>query len=183
MGSQVAAGRARGCPPPRALQPVRRLPMRHLKKSSLLGITVVEVLIASVLLAFVVLGSLAAISHSLNLTNHARLVTISSQVLQSAVEDLRLRNHTAIAAHATQAQPVDLTGTISSELLASSFTAGSGMTLQARFTNLQAPGANQLGLVSVEFTVTWTEQGAVFRRSARTFFGEKGLSDYIYVGF
>lgn len=157
--------------------------MRHLKKSPLSGITIVEVLIASVLLAFVVLGSLAAISHSLNLTNHARLVTISSQVLQSAVEDLRLRNHTVIASYAAQTQPVDLTGTISSELLASSFTAGSGMTLHARFAHVHAPSATQLGLVSVEFTVTWTEQGTVFRRSSRTFFGEKGLSDYIYVGF
>jgi Tfp pilus assembly protein PilV len=157
--------------------------MRHPKKISRAGMTVVEVLIASVLLAFVVLGSLAAISHSLALTNHARLVTISSQVLQSAVEDLRLRNYTTIAAYAAQSQPVNLTGTISSELLSSSFTATSGMTLQANFTTLRASGAGQLGLVAVEFTVTWTEQGAAFRRSARTYFGEKGLSDYIYVGF
>lgn len=157
--------------------------MRHLKNPPLSGITVVEVLIASTLLAFVVLGSLAAISHSLNLAHHARLVTISSQVLQSAVEDLRLRNFTTIAAYAAQPQPVNLTGTISSEMLASSFTATSGMTLHASFGTVRASGAGQLGLVAVEFTVTWTEQGAVFRRSARTLFGEKGLSDYIYVGF
>jgi Tfp pilus assembly protein PilV len=157
--------------------------MRHPKKIPCSGMTVVEVLIASVLLAFVVLGSLAAISHSLALTNHARLVTISSQVLQSAVEDLRLRNYTTIAAYAAQSQPVNLTGTISSELLSSSFTATSGMTLQAAFTTVRASTGSQLGLVDVEFTVTWTEQGAVFRRTARTYFGEKGLSDYIYVGF
>ncbi len=157
--------------------------MRHPKKIRSAGMTVVEVLIASVLLAFVVLGSLAAISHSLALTNHARLVTISGQVLQSAVEDLRLRNYTTIAAYAAQSQPVNLTGTISSELLSSSFTATSNMTLQANFTTVRASGAGQLGFVAVEFTVTWTEQGAVFRRSARTSFGEKGLSDYLYVGF
>jgi len=31
--------------------------------------------------------------------------------------------------------------------------------------------------------VTWTEQGSNFSRSLATYFSEKGLSDYYYVGW
>ncbi|MBI2514149.1 MAG: hypothetical protein HYV96_19425 [Opitutae bacterium] len=145
------------------------------------GATIVEVVIAATLLSFIILGALAAISRGMTLMNHARMITLSSQVLQSAVEDLRLKNYAVIGNYAAATQPVDFTSTITSELLSSSFTRT--MTLQARFTTLQASTATQLGLVSVELTVSWQEGTVPFSRTSRTYFSEKGLSDYIYVGF
>lgn len=147
------------------------------------GFTIAEVLIASALLGFVVLGSLAALSRGLALANHARMVTLSSQVLQSAIEDLRLQNYSVISGYAAQSQPVNFTPRIASELLANNFTATSGMSLSASFTTLYASSSTQLGLTSVALTVSWSEGGVGFTRSARTYFSEKGLSDYIYVGF
>lgn len=145
------------------------------------AITIAEVMIAATLLSFVVLGAIAAISRGMNLVNHARMITLSSQVLQSAVEDMRLKNYAQITAYAAQTQPIDLTSTITSELLSSEFT--STMALSARFTVAQASDATTLGLTRLEITVSWREGGLTFTRSARTSFSEKGLSDYIYVGF
>lgn len=145
------------------------------------GITIAEVMIAATLLSFVVLGAVAAISRGLKLVNHARMITLSSQVLQSAVEDLRLKNYAQIAAYAAQTQPVNFTPSITTELLNSDFTRT--MTLEARFTTVHPSSATELGLIALEITIGWNESGAPFARSARTSFSEKGLSDYIYVGF
>jgi Tfp pilus assembly protein PilV len=145
------------------------------------GATIMEVIIAATLLSFVVLGAIAAISRGMIATNHARMITLSSQVLQSSVEDLRLKNYAVIKAYAAQSQPVNFTSSITSELLSSNFT--STMQLSANFTTLHASTATQLGMIAVEVTISWQENGSTFTRSARTYFSEKGLSDYIYVGF
>lgn len=145
------------------------------------GATIAEVVIASTLLTFVILGALGSISRSLAMTSHARMVTLSSQVLQSAVEDLRLRNYSVIAGYAAQPQPVDFTSTITSEMLASGFT--SSMTLKATFTTVHPSSPTELGLIAVELNIAWRDGNVGFGRSARTSFSEKGLSDYIYVGF
>jgi hypothetical protein len=138
-------------------------------------------MIAATILSFVVLGAVAAISRGMKIVNHARMITLSSQVLQSAVEDLRLKNYAQIAAYAAQTQPVDLTSTITTELLTTEFT--NTMVLAARFTTVHASTPSEVGLISLDLSVTWREAGTPFTRSARTAFGEKGLSDYIYVGF
>lgn len=140
-----------------------------------------EVIIAATLLSFIVLGALAAISRGMNATNHARMITLSSQVLQSSIEDLRLKNYSVIRGYAAQTQPVNFTSTITSELLSSNFT--STMTLTANFTTMHASTSSQLGMIAVEVTLTWRENSSTFTRTARTYFSEKGLSDYIYVGF
>lgn len=140
-----------------------------------------EVLIAATLLSFVVLGAIGAISRGMSLTNHARMITLASQVIQSSVEDLRLKNYAVLGGYAAAAQPINLTPTINTELLSSEFT--STMSLQARFTTLHPSSPAELGLMSVEITLSWREGGVPFSRSARTYFSEKGLSDYIYVGF
>jgi hypothetical protein len=145
------------------------------------GATIMEVIIAATLLSFVVLGALAAISRGMIATNHARMITLSSQVLQSSVEDLRLKNYSVIKAYAAQPQPVNFTSSITSELLSSNFT--STMQLSANFSTLHASTTSQLGMIAVEVTISWQENGSTFTRSARTYFSEKGLSDYIYVGF
>jgi len=145
------------------------------------GATIIEVVIAATLLSFIILGALVAISRGMTMTHHARMITLSGQVLQSAIEDLRLQNYTVIAGYAAQSQPVDFTPSITTELLSSNFT--QSMSLEARFTTLHASTTTELGLIAAEITIHWTEAGVPFTRSARTSFSEKGLSDYIYVGF
>jgi Tfp pilus assembly protein PilV len=143
--------------------------------------TISEVLIAAVLLGFVVMSSLTALSQAYGFTRHARMVTLAGQIVQSAMEDLRLRNFNELKSYAVQSQPVDFASMLASERFASNFT--QGFTMTARFTTLVASASGQLGKISVTLNVSWVEHGSTFHRSITTYFGEKGLSDYFYVGW
>ena len=143
--------------------------------------TMAEVLIAAVLLGFVIMSSLTALSQSYGFTRHARMVTLASQIAQSVMEDLRLRNFNDLKTYAVQAQPVNFASTLASERFASNFT--TGFTLTGRFNTLVASSSSQLGKISVTLTVAWTENNIPYSRSLTTYFGEKGLSDYYYVGW
>lgn len=145
------------------------------------GMTMAEVLIAAVLLGFVIMAALTALTQSYSFTRHARMTTLSSQVIQSVMEDLRLRNYNDLKTYAAQVQPVNFASTLTSERFASNFTTGIGLT--GNFTTLVPSTSSQLGKIAVTLTVTWTEQGSAFSRSITTYFSEKGLSDYYYVGW
>ncbi len=143
--------------------------------------TMSEVLIAAVLLGFVIMSSLTALSQSYGFTRHARMVTLASQIAQSVMEDLRLRNFADLKNYAAQSQPVDFASTLASERFASAFT--TGFTLTGNFSTLVTSSATQLGKISVTLTVSWSENKVPFSRSLTTYFGEKGLTDYYYVGW
>jgi hypothetical protein len=134
-----------------------------------------------VLLGFVIMSSLTALSQAYGFTRHARMVTLAGQIVQSVMEDLRLRNYSELMAYAAQSQPVNFASTLASERFASNFT--TGFTLSGNFTTLVASATPQLGKISVMLTVSWTENGSNFSRSLATYFSEKGLSDYYYVGW
>jgi Tfp pilus assembly protein PilV len=145
------------------------------------AMTMAEVLIAAVLLGFVIMTSLTALSQAYGYTRHARMVTLAGQIVQSVMEDLRLRNFSEIKAYAAQSQPVDFASTLATERFSSSFT--TGITLSGSFTTLVPSTSAQLGKISVTLTINWTENGSSFHRKVTTYFGEKGLSDYYYVGW
>ncbi len=100
------------------------------------GMMISEVLVASVMLAFVVMTSLPALSQAYGFTRHARMVTLSGQIVQSVMEDLRLRNYNDLKAYAAQSQPVSFSSTLASERFSSSFT--TGFALSGNFTTLVA---------------------------------------------
>lgn len=143
--------------------------------------TMAEVLIAAVLLGFVVMTSLTALSQAYGFTHHARMITLASQVTQSVMEDLRLRNFSVLQNYATQSQPVNFNSMLSSERFSSSFT--SSFALSGTFSTLTASAAGTLGKIRVTLTVSWTENRVPFTRTVTTYFSEKGLSDYYYVGW
>ena len=143
--------------------------------------TMAEVMIAAVVLGFVIMSSLTALSQAYGYTRHARMVTLAGQVVQSVMEDLRLKNFSQIQAYAAQSQPVSFTTTLATEGFQSNFTAG--FAISGEFTTLVASSSPTLGKISARLTVTWTERDSSFTRSLITYFGEKGLSDYYYVGW
>ena len=143
--------------------------------------TITEVLIASVVLAFVIMTSLTALAQAYGFTRHARMVTLAGQIVNSVMEDLRLRNFAELKAYAAQAQPVSFTAALASERFTSNFT--QGFTLNGSFTSFTRPAGASYDRISVTLTVTWTERDATFTRKLITYFSEKGLSDYYYVGW
>lgn len=143
--------------------------------------TITEVLIASVVLGFVVMTSLTALAQAYGFTRHARMVTLAGQIVQSVMEDLRLRNFAELKAYAAQTQPVNFTSTLGGERFSSNFT--QGFTLSGTFTTFTRPAGTTYDRIAVSLTVTWFERDSVFTRKLVTYFGEKGLSDYYYVGW
>ena len=109
--------------------------------------TMAEVMIAAVLLGFVIMSSLTALSQAYAFTRHARMVTLASQVIQSVMEDLRLRNFNEIKTYAAQTQPVSFASTLASERFQSTFTTSFNLT--GEFTTLVASSSGQLGKISV----------------------------------
>lgn len=143
--------------------------------------TMAEVMIAAVLLGFVIMTSLTALSQAYGFTRHARMVTLAGQVVQSVMEDLRLRNFAELKAYAAQTQPVNFASTLASERFTSNFT--QGFTLTGNFTTLTRPSGATYDRISVTLTIGWTERDSTYTRTMITYFGEKGLSDYYYVGW
>jgi hypothetical protein len=127
------------------------------------------------------MSSLTALSQAYGYTRHARMVTLAGQVAQSVMEDLRLKNFSQIQAYAAQTQPVGFTTSISSEGFQSNFT--QSFAVSGQFTTLVASSSPTLGKISVQLTVSWTERTSTFQRRLITYFSEKGLSDYYYVGW
>lgn len=140
-----------------------------------------EVMITAVVLAFVIMGSLTALSRSYAFTRHARMVTLAGQVVQSVMEDLRLKSFADLQAYAVQSQPVNFNGKLATEGFSSAFT--QGFNLSCNFTTLVASAAPTLGKISATVTVSWTEAGNPYQRTLITYFGEKGLSDYYFAGW
>ncbi len=143
--------------------------------------TMPEVLIAAVLLGFVIMSSLTALSQAYGFTRHARMITLASQIAQSVMEDLRLKNYSALKAYAAQSQPVDFTAVLATERFQSEFTRG--FAISVNFTTQVASTPTTPGKIAVQLTVSWTENGSAFNRTMITYFSEKGLSDYYYVGW
>ena len=109
------------------------------------------------------------------------MITLASQVTQSVMEDLRLRNFSVLQSYAAQSQPVNFTSMLSSERFSSAFT--SSFALSGSFSTLTASAAGTLGKIRVTLNVSWTENRVPFTRTVTTYFSEKGLSDYYYVGW
>lgn len=143
--------------------------------------TMAEVLIAAVLLGFVIMTSLTALTQAYGFTRHARMITLAGQIVQSVMEDLRLRNFADLKVYAAQTQPVDFSSMLASERFTSNFT--QGFTLTGNFTTLTRPSGAVYDRISVTLTVNWTERDSTYSRTMITYFGEKGLSDYYYVGW
>lgn len=147
------------------------------------GMTIFEVLIASVLMTFVIAGSIGALSSGMSYARHARMTTLSSQICQTAMEQLRLGNFSSVATYSAQTQPVNFDSVITSDNFSSNYT--STLHVNVDFTTLVAsnPASSILGKVQAVVTTSWTENNATFTRKTMTIFTEKGMSDYIYAGW
>ncbi len=143
--------------------------------------TLAEVMVAATLLAFVIMSSLTALAQAYGFTHHARSVTLAGQIVQSVMEDLRLRNFAELKAYAAQTQPVNFAATLASERFSSNFT--QGFTLTGTFATFTRPAGTTYDRISATLTVSWTERNSPFSRTLITYFSEKGLSDYYYVGW
>lgn len=131
------------------------------------GFTVAEVLIAVTILLLVFVSSISAISVGFKLLEEARASTLASQILQSEVENLRLRNWAEITAMPSSAPfVVEIDPSIKNF---------------PKFECTRTIETVRMGLKQAVISVTWKTSDARTRtRRYVTYIAEDGAYDYYY---
>lgn len=130
--------------------------------------TLVEVMVASVVLIFGIVSAIGAMQSGLQAMDRARQVAFATQVLQSEMERLRLKNWTQLeelqAAAATAAFAPD----------------AAGGARAARFTCTRTIATLRPDLKEIVLTAEWrTFDGRPQTTRLITRYGKNGLNDYI----
>lgn len=143
--------------------------------------TLVEVLIAATLLAFVIMSTLTTVSFALTTLRMARNTTRLHEYMNSYVEELRVRTYADIKAFAAMSQPVNMATAITTESMSTVLPAN--VTASGTFTTVTPSTPIEMGMISLQLTMTWTESNGLVRtKTVYTTFSENGLSDQYYVG-
>ncbi|OHE79133.1 MAG: hypothetical protein A3G75_04030 [Verrucomicrobia bacterium RIFCSPLOWO2_12_FULL_64_8] len=135
------------------------------------GFSLVELMMAVFVMAFAIMTSLTTLQSSYSAIDTARCTTLAAQIIQSTLENLRLKNWTTINALGAS-QSIDISTIYGSALPASkNFTC----TLKA----IDVSGQPNLKQLVVE--VAWTGlDGRAHLRDSMTYYAKDGLYDYFY---
>ncbi len=135
------------------------------------GLTVIEIMIAVMVLGLVIGSTFMALRTGFTMIQLARDSTMAGQILQSEMENLRLKSWDMLGElNEEEAFEVD---TLLDESIADRF-------VRTR-TIREFRGGN---MREVEVAVEWTSlRGTQHRRVYRTVFGKEGLNDYYYRAF
>ncbi len=142
------------------------------RRRSQRGFTIIEVTMTTFIMAMAMSTSILTLMSGFKSIDVARNLTLSSQVLQSEMERLRLMSWTEIAS-LSPTETVDL-GTV--------FTSDSQ--LAARFTLVRQIGdvSGKVGeMKQITLAVSWTNAtGRSLSRQFTTYYAKDGLYDYYY---
>lgn len=133
---------------------------------------------ASLVLVMMFLCAMAAIQQGFTMLDTARNTTLAGQIIQSEIEDLRLKSWGVLAdASKTPSGTLDLSQSIGKNL-----GTAESQALTKRFTATRQivgePG-RETDFKRVTITVTWNDYlGRPHSRSYETLLGHFGLSDY-----
>ena len=131
------------------------------------GFTLVEVIVASLVLVMVFISSIATLTYGYKLMENARFNTLASQVIQSEIETLRLKNWSQLSA-----LPSHGTIAISSDMATAAFN---------KFTGWRTVSLVRTDTKRIVVGVQWTaSSGQVHSRRYTTFMTKDGLNDYYY---
>lgn len=157
---------------PRATSVLRRAPQG--------GFTIMEVLMATFVMALTISTSVTTLQVGYRSIDTARNMTLAGQILQSMIEDIRLKQWTEINAMAAST-----TGPISTFDTTGSFSGFSATATKmlSRFTFNRAVSdmTGQTGIKKIILTATWTGiDGRSTSVKYTTYYAQSGLYDYYY---
>jgi Tfp pilus assembly protein PilV len=140
------------------------------------GFTLVEVMIAGSVFTLIFLSALSAMQHGFKLIDTARNTTIAAQIIQSEIEDLRLKAWGVLSSLPAETQ-IDIAQSIGSGLSANERTSlAQRFTANRRIADVPDRDNN---LKRIIISVTWADaSGLRHNRSYETLFSHFGLSDY-----
>ncbi len=128
---------------------------------------------AAFVMVVMFLGTLSALQHGFQLLDNARNTTLAGQVIQSELEDIRLKSWATMPTTG----PIDLTTSVAEGLSAQERAA-----LSDRFTatrTVTGVSGRETDFRRIVISVAWKDvAGRGHRRSYETLVGRNGLSDY-----
>jgi Tfp pilus assembly protein PilV len=143
------------------------------------GFTMVEVMMAAIVMALAISTSVTTLQVGYRSIDMARSMTLAGQILQSMIEDIRLKTWAQVSA-----LPGTTTGPIATFGTSTSFTStATAVQMLTRYTFTRAITDVPLktGMKKIVLTATW--KGIDGRSSSvnyTTYYAEKGLYDYYY---
>ena len=148
------------------------LPNARLNKSRQRGFTIVEVMMATFVMAMGISTAVIGMTAGFKQIDTARNITLSSQVLQSEMERLRLMNWGDIAA---------LTGTATVDL-STVFTDDTNLASRFTLKRTVSDLAGKVGeMKQITLVCGWTTiDGRTLSRQFSTYYAKNGLYDYYY---
>ncbi len=143
-----------------------RLERTHSKSGGTSAFTLIEVCIAMTILGLTIASSIVALRIGFGMMESARDNTLASQILQSEVENLRLKNWQKLKE--LQDGPFQMEETFQE-------------TAAGRFSCQQVVDEPKSGLLRVRLQVTWDASlGPTRTLQYVTYFSQEGLNDYYY---
>jgi Tfp pilus assembly protein PilV len=143
------------------------------------GFTIMEVLMATFVMALAISTSVTTLQVGYRSIDTARNMTLAGQILQSMIEDIRLKQWTEINSMAAST-----TGSISTFFASGSFGSSATATrMLSRFTFNRAVSdvSGQTGIKRIVLTATWTGiDGRSTSVKYTTYYAQNGLYDYYY---
>lgn len=166
---QAAAFRASRCArsPTAPGSPTRRRPLAA-------GFTIVEVMMGVFIMAFSIATSITTMQRGFMSIDSARNISLASQIMQSEIEKMRLKDWSVVSGYA----PDPATPTTTEPGIDPAFASVSS---RFRLVRTTSTPTGQTDVRKIVLTVTWTgADGRTMSRSYTTYYGRYGLWDYYY---
>jgi uncharacterized protein (TIGR02598 family) len=144
------------------------------------GFTIVEVMAAVFVMALAISTSITTLQAGYRAIDTARNLTLAGQILQSMIEDIRLKQWAEInAMAATTTGPISTFDTTGS--FTSFSTTAAAMLSRFTITRTVSDVTGQTGLKKIVLTATWNGyDGRSSSANYTTYYAQNGLYDYYY---
>ena len=135
------------------------------------GFTILEVVIATAIMVLAITSSLTVLQRAFLALDSARKVTMAGQMMQSAMEKMRLESWAEISAYTSSE---DITSSVATYFSSSS-------AIINTFTITRSISDVHTDMKQITLTTTWKSfDGRTSSRSYITYYGRNGLYDYYY---
>jgi len=131
------------------------------------GFTIVEVMMGVFIMAFSIATSITTMQRGFMSLDSARNISLASQIMQSEIERMRLKDWSVVSVYTADATTLDIDPSFAS--------------VSSRFALVRRTSTPQTDVRQIDLTVTW--RGADGRSNSRTYttyYGRYGLWDYYY---
>ena len=161
-----------------------KIPGRTSTRRAAQGFTIMEVLMATFVMALAISSSVTTLQVGYRSIDTARNMTLAGQILQSMIEDIRLKQWTEINTMSTTNGGV-ATGPISTFDTTGSFSGfnatASRMLNRFTFTRTVTSVTGQTGMKKIVLAASWVGiDGRTTSVNYTTYYAQNGLYDYYY---